>query len=92
MQAHASVNEDSKMEKRAFPHSKIPTLKWRKDETLKRIVQLPVEKQAFQSRVSADSKPVGGGGGGGGLGERMESIRNVEPAWFPNSYKHQRET
>lgn len=66
MQAHASVNEDRKMEERAFPHSKIPTLKWRKDETLKRIVQLLVEKQAFQSRVSADSKPVGGGGGGWG--------------------------
>lgn len=31
---------------------------------LKRIVQLPVERQALQSRVSADSKPVGGGGGG----------------------------
>lgn len=39
---------------------------------LKRIVQLPVERQALQSRVSADSKPVGGGGGRGGGWSQLE--------------------
>lgn len=44
MQAHASVHEDNRMEKRAFPGSETPTLKWRKDKTLKTIIQLPIEK------------------------------------------------